>query len=237
MSREAARRMLDLARACKRKKKTFSVALSGGSTPIGLFDSLAANKIRKKFPWNNTHFFWTDERWVSPSSDRSNFKLFFERVGKRVPLKKANMHPMFKPRMNEKQGARLYEKELRNHFKLGKNRFPAFDLIVLGVGEDGHIASLLPKRKELREKNKLAVSVPKFGVAPVTRVSLTLPVINAAHHVLFLLSGKRKAPVARRLLKGSSKKIGGLFPASCVRTRHEKVTWYLDEEAASKLND
>jgi len=130
----------------------------------------------------------------------------------------------------------LYEENLKKHFKLKENQLPAFDLIVLGVGEDGHIASLFPGRKELNKKSKLVVAVPKFGIFPEARVSLSLPVLNNARNVMFLLSGKKKAFIAKRLLKSNRARSGDRLPAERIQPRNGNVIWMLDKDAATHVS-
>jgi len=127
----------------------------------------------------------------------------------------------------------LYQDTIKNFFKLPKNSFPKFDLIVLGVGEDGHIASLFPSRQELKTKNKLVLPIPKFGRNNEERVSLTLPVINHAKNIMFVVAGKKKASVVKRVFESKNKRRDSSLPAAKVKPHNGNLIWFLDKEAAA----
>lgn len=208
-------------------RNRFSVALSGGSTPKKLCHLLGAS-YSEKIAWEHVHIFWSDERCVPPDHEQSNFRLANEEFLSRINIPDANIHRI-QGELGPTEAAGAYEHELRAHFRAGG--IPYFDLILLGIGEDGHTASLFPGEKTVSETERLAV--PAFpGHAGNRRVTLTLPVLNNAALVVFLVTGKAKSGIIREiLLKGKR----DLYPAGAVRPEHGRIIWLLDEDAASGL--
>ncbi len=205
-----------------------SLALSGGSTPGRLYSLLALPPWRDAFPWPRAHFFWSDERCVPPGHPESNYKLAFDAFLSRVPLPLQNVHRIPGEEGPDK-AALLYEEELRRFF--GDDRLPAFDLVLLGAGEDGHTASLFPGSPEIREQIRLTLPV---HLAPprLNRVSLSLPVLNNAGQVLFLASGRSKARVVSEILVEGNPRG---YPAGLVRPVHGSVIWMIDRDAGRGL--
>ena len=199
-------------RAAAGRGGRFSLALSGGSTPGRFFELLALEDI----PWDMVHIFWADERLVAPDSPDSNLRLARERLLSIAPVPERNIHPMATaapgPGMTPERLAKAYESVLGDFF--GKEGFPAFDAIHLGLGGDGHTASLFPGQPALFERERWVVPVeyPKAS-PPIPRLTLTLPVLNAARRVFFLISGADKRQLAEDILAGR----GGEYPASMVR--------------------
>jgi len=185
------------ARSAVAERGRFSLALSGGATPGRYFELLAQEEL----PWDQVHVFWADERLVSPDSPDSNFRLAQERLLARAPIPEGNVHPMAGGDFPPLEAAAAYEAELRAFF--GHEAFPAFDVIHLGLGGDGHTASLFPGQPALSERQRWVVPVNYAGASPpVTRLTLTLPVLNAARLAFFLVSGPDKARLAREILTG-----------------------------------
>lgn len=228
VSAKAASLFSELARETVRPGKKIAVALSGGSTPKRLFGLLASDEYRSSIPWTSVDVFWADERCVPPEDEKSNFRLAHESFLKNVPAKAHRIQGELGP----KRAAALYEKELRGYFGLkGADSMPRFDVIFLGVGADGHTASLFPGSEALKEKKRLAVAVP--GAEP-GRVTMSLPAINHAAHVVFLVTGGRKAPVVRHILEEGNERG---YPAGLVKPQKGKLIWLLDGEAASELRE
>lgn len=214
-----------LAREAIARSGFFTVALSGGSTPRGLFGQLAAEPYRSHISWSYTQFFWGDERCVPPDHADSNFRMAHEALLSRVPVRDSCIH---RPRAEDPDPARaaaLYEADIQKFFSLEKNEFPRFDLILLGMGEDGHTASLFPGSPALQEENRIFVSnyVEKLQAH---RLTLTFPAINSASHVAVLLSGKSKAPVLKRVLENDNS-----YPIQRVNPARGKLLFIADHEA------
>jgi 6-phosphogluconolactonase len=229
LARAAADFFVALAKRRIAAEGRFSVALSGGSSPKQLYAFLASPPYRDAVPWPQMHFFWADERCVPPEHPESNYKLAYSAFLSLVPLPEANIHRI-KGEEGPVAAARSYEGDLRNFFN-GPG-VPAFDLIMLGAGEDGHTASLFPGSPLLQETARLAA--PVYLDRPGRdRVTLTLLVLNHAAHVLFLASGSAKADVVSGVL---DENYARRFPAGLVRPVNGEVTWFIDREAAKKLH-
>ncbi len=204
----------------------FRVALSGGSTPGALFDRLGRPPFRRRIDWKRTRIFFVDERCVPPENERSNYRLAKERLIGPLRLPPENI---FRIRGEEepRRAALEYEEILKREF--GRRTPPRFDLVLLGLGPDGHTASLFPGTRALEEKGRLAVAnwIPKMGE---WRVTLTLPVFNAARRAVFLVSGAEKAAIVSRVLR--AKHGVRTLPASLVEPRRGSLVWILDEASA-----
>ncbi len=206
----------------------FSAALSGGTTPGRLFRRLGTS-YRKKISWDRVHLFWSDERCVARDHEQSNFRLAYDELISNIWIPSENIHRV-KGELSPETAAAYYESAIKKHF--GQD-LPAFDLILLGVGADGHAASLFPGSETLREQERIAL--PVFSdTALHWRVTLTLPVLNAAKQVLFLVSGRSKAEIVKALLSGQD---DSTCPASMVRPAAGTLMWLLDREAVSLLEE
>jgi 6-phosphogluconolactonase len=210
----------------------FTVALSGGSTPKSFFSLLARNDGHR-LPWNKMFFFWGDERHVPPDHPESNYRMAFESLLSKVPVPAGNVFRIPTENPDANQAAAAYEQTLRDFFQPPAGTFPRFDLILLGMGPDGHTASLFPQTKALQEKFRLAVAnwVEKFKTH---RITLTLPVLNQAAAVLFVVSGQDKADALKEVLEGSQSP--DLFPSKLVRPANGNLIWLVDQAAASALS-
>lgn len=227
VAREAAGRFVDLARQ-SRAQPHWSVALSGGQTPTALYALLAEEPYRGQVPWQDVHLFWGDERCVPPDDPGSNFRLAFQELISRVPIPAGNVHRV-QGELEPKAAAQAYESALREFFRGAQ---PCLDLVLLGLGEDGHIASLFPGSSALRETTRLAVAVEAhYQGRPAQRVTLTLPAINSARHVWFLVNGQSKAEIVRAALEDPGRQL----PVQQVDPLRGQVTWLLDAAAASLL--
>lgn len=220
--------------ACSKKtiaaRGRFTVAISGGSTPRGLYTLLGSSPYQEKINWKQVHLFWADERCVPVDHRESNYRLADDAFISKVGIPNENIHRIGGEEGPD-QAAAQYEQELLTFF--GPAPFPVFDLIILGVGEDGHTASLFPGTVALREKNRLAAPV-YLESRKLNRVTLTLPVLNHAAEVLFLASGRAKAGVVLAIVE---KKNPERYPAGLVQPVRGGCTWFIDREAAGLLTD
>jgi 6-phosphogluconolactonase len=238
LANEAAGRFADLAQEAAASRGRFSVALSGGSTPGALYRLLAGSPYRDQVPWEQVHLFWGDERCVPPDDPGSNFHLANETLIAHVPLLPDHVHRVL-GELEPKAAARAYDLELQDFFCGPRTRF---DLVLLGMGIDGHTASLFPGSTALQERQRLAVAVAaQYQDRPASRVTLTLPALNTARQVLFLVTGSAKASVVQAVLQGpapdgsGSVRADDLLPAQQIRPVAGKLTWLIDAAAASQL--
>ena len=231
ISHQAVHLFIKISKSSFAQKEKFVVALSGGSTPERFYHLIGSHPYGEKVDWDRVHLFWVDERCVPKEDKASNFKLVFDALLSAVPIPEENIHPM-RTGEGPEQGARKYEEDLRAFF--GRSRPPMFDLIFLGVGEDGHTASLFPGSDSLDERSRLVVPV-YLGEPRKDRITLTLPVLNQARHILFLVAGHSKSEMVRAILGKEGDR--ARYPAGLVYPANGQVTWFIDEEAASKMKD
>jgi 6-phosphogluconolactonase len=230
LSWAAATRFEEQARVKLIEKKPFSVALSGGSTPKLLFELLASPGFQGRVRWSNIQFFQVDERCVPPDDAQSNYRMIRLALLESVPLPKVNFHRMQAELPDREQAARLYAEELIRVLHPAPGEFPRFDLLFLGMGPDGHTASLFPGSPALQERT--AWVTPNFAAQLNShRLTLTLPVLNAAAHVIFLVAGADKAETLQQVLEGPQ----GNFPAQLIQPANGSLSWFLDESAAAKM--
>jgi len=209
----------------------FTIALSGGSTPKNLFNLLATN-ARSVFPWDRTYFFWSDERHVPPTDPESNYRMAEEIMLSKIPVNAGNVFRIAAENPDAAAVAEAYEQTLRKFFQLQPGQVPVFDLILLGVGPDGHTASLFPNTAGLQEKTHLVIAnwVDKLKA---NRLTMTLPVLNSAREMAFLASGTDKAQVLRTVLEEDAPP--EQYPAKLVRPSNGRLIWFVDRAAASQL--
>ncbi|HVG37927.1 MAG TPA: 6-phosphogluconolactonase [Pyrinomonadaceae bacterium] len=232
LNAEAARRWTEIAAAASAARGRFTVALSGGSTPRALYQLLATPEWRDRTPWPATHLFWGDERHVAPDHADSNYRMAREALIDHVALPPANIHRMKGEMADASLAATEYEEELRRVFQLSDGEPPRFDLILLGLGNDGHTASLFPGTEALAE-TKLLVAAQWVEKLATTRLTLTYPVINAAGVVMFLVSGAEKAETLREILEGDAPVTQ--YPAKGVQPAAGELLWLIDRGAGSHL--
>jgi len=211
------------------EKGSFTAALSGGKTPVAFYKRLAASK--DIISWHRTHLFLADERFVPPSDSESNYGLIKEHLLSHVKIADENVHRIQTEGITLEQSARRYEEDIRRFFRIDGCSVPQFDLIMLGVGEDGHTASLFPGKSSLSEGTRLAIPVIAEK-PPGERITITLAVINNASKIIFLVSGRNKARVLKEIIED---KKGGL-PASRVHPKQGMVYFMIDQPAASLLS-
>ncbi len=209
-----------------------AVALAGGRTPREAYARLAEPPCREAVDWSRLEIFWGDERCVPPDHPDSNFRMAREVLLSRVPVPLANIHRLRGELEDPETAAREYEAVLRTTLRPLGDRPPRLDLVLLGLGPDGHTASLFPGTAVLREARSW-VRPAWVEQLQAWRLTLTLPVINAARHVLFLVTGADKAPVVQAVLEGP--RDPGRLPAQLVAPTEGRVEWLLDREAAARL--
>ena len=257
LSRQSAERFRQLAVETVEAAGRMTVALSGGSTPKHLYSLLASPDYRNQIPWNNVQLFWGDERCVPPDHPGSNFRMAQEALLSRIQIPAENIHRMH-GEQEPQDAAAEYEKELQIFFGLKSGALPRFDLILLGIGEDGHTASLFPGSEALTPSfvlprltgeergggvahdrpsqshhGRIGAETVRLVVAPFVaklnsyRLTLTLPVLNNAAEVWFLVTGGSKAAALKEVLSGSSD-----LPAAKVQPVDGKLTWFVTQDAA-----
>jgi 6-phosphogluconolactonase len=221
----------DLARAAAEyfvARSPRTVALSGGSTPKLLFELLADpnEPFRNQVTWPNIHFFWSDERHVPPDHPDSNYRMANEAMLSHVPIMQDNVHRVPSENPSASDAAHAYERTL---IETTQQSLPKLDLILLGLGTDGHTASIFPGSEVLHETNHL-VAAPWVEKFQSYRITMTLPLLNNGTSVVFLVSGSEKAKIVREVLEGPEK-----YPAQAIKPTHGELLWMLDKDAASEI--
>ena len=233
LSRTAADMIIGKIKEVLAHQEKFSLALAGGSTPKGLYSLLAESpEYCDHIPWQRIHFFWGDERHVPPDHAESNFHMASEAMLSKLPVPAENIHRVQAELPDAAKAASDYEQELKRFVRLDTQKLPRLDCVLLGMGPDGHTASLFPGTKALQEKRRLVVSnwVGKFNAH---RITMTLPVLNNAAMVIFMISGKNKAEVLKDILEGEYRP--ELLPAQLIRPVHGRLAWLVDKAAAARL--
>jgi 6-phosphogluconolactonase len=225
----AAEEFVSVGRAAIGGQGRFTVALSGGSTPKALYSLLASNYAN--FAWNRIFLFFGDERHVPPTDPESNYRMVQESLLSKITIPAENVFRVLAENPDAAAAAADYEAQIRRFFEIKSGEFPRFDLILLGVGPDGHTASLFPDSEALNEQSRLVVAnwVAKFNTH---RITFTFPVLNRAAEVMFLASGPDKADMLHQVLET---KITPPLPSQRVEPTDGKLLWMLDEAAAAKL--
>lgn len=228
LAHAAAELFVTLSKPAVAEQGRFTVALSGGSTPKALYQLLAREPYANQIEWPHVHIFWGDERCVPADHPDSNYRMARETFLQSVPLLPENIHPIHGD-IDPAQASAEYEQQLRIFFG---NGLPVFDLILLGMGDDGHTASLFPGTAAIHEQNRWVIGhyVEKLET---WRLTLTPPVINAAVQVTFLVVGKSKAERLRDVLKGPYQP--DVLPSQIVKPTEGRLVWLVDEEAATLL--
>ena len=203
-----------------------SVLLAGGETPRRTYQMLTEEPLRTSIPWDKIHFFWGDERCVPADGPRSNQAMARESLLDRVPVPPENIHPILCAETPE-EAADTYQHELERHFAGDP---PRFDLVFLGLGADGHTASLFPGSAALAEDTRWTVVVHRLGDA-FARITLTLPLLNQARRLLFLVSGQGKSAMLAEMVRSVSASVP-LYPAQRVQLHNGEVSWFADRAAA-----
>jgi 6-phosphogluconolactonase len=229
LSRRAAELFVELAGQAISLRGCFAVALSGGSTPRALYSLLAEELFQDRVSWSKVHFFWGDERCVPPDHPQSNFRMAHDALLARIPAPPENIHRITTELEDPNQAAARYEDSLRHFFAA---RTPRFDLILLGMGEDGHVASLFANSLALKEENRLVVAT-YIKKLEAHRITFTFPLINAAANVVFLIAGQSKSHALQELLQLQR----GTLPAEKVRPADGRLILLADQSATSALGE
>jgi len=223
---------LSTAREALESRGVFCTALSGGQTPKRTFELLGASPAAKALPWQKIQVFWVDERYVSCQSPYSNYRLAAETFLKQVPIPPDNIHRIPTEYEDINMAARIYEASIRDAFGVAADGIPQFDLVVLGMGTDGHTGSLLPNSFAPFDTDTLVSVVYALGET-LCRVTLTHPVLQAARRLAVLVSGAEKAQVLREVLTSEPDEVR--YPIHVLWPALPKIVWLVDRDAAQGI--
>jgi len=212
-----------------RKKEQFTVALSGGSTPELLF-ALISENYGAAIPWQYVHLFWGDERCVPPDSTESNFGMTLRKLLRKIDIPSGNIHRIKGEDDPEKEASRYQEEILR--YTRERDRLPLFDLVILGLGDDGHTASIFPGHMDLLNSDKIC-DVAFHPLTLQKRITITGRVINNADAVAFLVTGRKKEAVVGKMFKKDPLALN--YPATYIVPLYGRLTWFIDKEAGRLL--
>jgi 6-phosphogluconolactonase len=234
IAKRAAQEFVQAATAAVSAKGSFSVALSGGSTPKALYSLLANDAaLRAQIPWDKMLVYFGDERSVGPDHADSNFRMAAEAMISKVPLKADQVFRIKGEYKDTERAALEYEQALRVGFKIAEGQFPRFDLVLLGMGNEGHTASLFPGTKALHETKRMVVRT-WVGKLYTERITLTAPAINNAAHVMFMITGADKALALKGVLEGPYEP--DQLPAQMIQPSNGKLLWLVDTIAGGMLS-
>jgi len=234
---QAAELMIGMAKDSVEEKGSFNLVLAGGQTPQSLYQLLSEPPYANEFPWQDTHFFWGDERCVPRDHEHSNFRAahlaMLNKPQLHIPLD--HIHPMVKESLIPEEIAAHYEKHLKAYFDLkAEEHWPVFDLVLLGMGNDGHTLSLFPGKEHYTSGFRrwvVQLHAPEAN-PPGHRISLTIPVVNQARHVMFLVTGKEKRPILREIWN-NQQDAKRRFPAALIEPKG--VLMWLTDQAAGDI--
>lgn len=227
----AAREVLAAAEAAVAAQNRFTIALAGGATPRASYERLALPPLRDRMPWTRTWVFFGDERGVGADHRDSNYRMAHEALLSKVPVPPAQVFRIRGEADDPEEAAAAYAREVARVFESRRGELPRFDLVLLGLGIDGHTASLFPGSPVLKEIFRPVAAVHASAASIPQRFTLTLPVLNAAARVIFLVSGAEKAKVVKAALGPH----GATLPAGMVRPADGHVLWLVDRAAAALL--
>lgn len=230
--KSAAARIARLAHEAVEARGEFLFVLAGGETPKPLYRRLAGENYRNEIPWQQTHIFWGDERAVPPDDPQSNFGMAAEHLLQDLPLPTSNIHRI-KGEMGAAAAARDYARELQS-LSAQSLAWPRFDLVLLGLGSDGHTASLFPGSTHPSRSAQATLAVTgSYDQRATSRVTLTPPVFNSSRHIFFLVTGEKKASILANVLDEEQSAVR--YPSRRIKPARGIVTWYIDRAAAAKL--
>jgi 6-phosphogluconolactonase len=234
LSHAAAERFTEFCHERLTRENVFTAALSGGSTPRRLYELLGDPELAGRIPWGRVHFFQVDERCVPPDHPESNYRMMREALLDHARIPPSNFHRMEAELANPEEAAERYVQQLSTMFRPRPGEVPRLDLLFLGMGPDGHTASLFPRSPALAERAKWVCAnfVEKLQA---NRVTLTYPVLNAAREVIFLVAGNEKAEILRQVLEGAYEP--ERFPSQGIRPVDGRLSWYVDAAAARLLKN
>ena len=230
--RAAADYFLNLTAEAIKIRGEATLALAGGSTPKNLYALLATPAYRNALDWTKVHVFWGDERHVPPDHPESNYRMAHDTMLSRLPIPADHIHRMEGERPNAQDAANAYETLLQTHFKIRHPAIPRFDVVLLGLGPDGHTASLFPGTTAVHEQERW-VAAPWVEKFHTHRITLTPVLLNQASQIGFLVSGQDKSSALRAVLDSHYQP--DEFPAQIIQPTHGTVTWFLDNAAAQDL--
>lgn len=234
IARRAAQDFVQSATQAVSEKGSFAVALSGGSTPKALYSLLANDAaLRSQIPWDKMFVYFGDERSVGPDHPDSNFRMASDAMLSKVPLKPEQVFRIKGEYKDIDKAAQEYEQVLRTSFKIAEGQFPRFDLVFLGIGNEGHTASLFPGTKAVHETKRLAVR-NWVGKLYTNRITLTAPAINNAARVIFMVTGTDKALALKGILEGPCEP--EQLPPQLIQPANGKLTWLVDTVAGGMLS-
>lgn len=220
----------DLIKSTLESQQFFTLALSGGETPQMLYKILASPKYREKIDWKRVHFFWGDERVVPFDDDRNNAKIAFENLLNHISIPRAQVHKV-RTDIEPLFAAKDYEKVLKTYFE---NTEKSFDLILLGVGDDGHTLSLFPGSPVIEERESWVKAVLNEK-QKMYRITLMPRIVNNASNIVFIVAGENKSEILRRIIEGPYDP--NVLPAQIIKPGNGNLYWFLDKEAAKKLSN
>lgn len=219
----------ELAKVAITERNEFCISLSGGETPQKLYALLASDKFSNKIEWQKTHVFWGDERYLPLEDERNNAHEAKLTLLNKVNIPAENIH-IIPVNLSPAEAAKTYENEIADFFM---DKPKKFDLMLLGLGQNGHTASLFPQTDILTE-NSQGVKAVYLEDQQMFRISMTAPLINASKVILFIVTGKEKAEIVRSVLQGSFEP--EVFPAQLINSQSADLNWFMDEQAASLLD-
>jgi 6-phosphogluconolactonase len=231
LAKSVAAEMLDFVKSHQNDQSPASLVLSGGRTPRLIYKVLAGEKQKRPLSWDNILFFWGDERCVPPDHPESNYGMAYKHLLKYLPVPRKNIFRMRGEEPPELEAERYSQKMMAN-LKTIRGGIPVFDWVFLGMGTDGHTASLFPEKASLQEKKRCCVAT-EHPTSGQRRLTLTLPVLNNARRVTFLITGADKADISSKVYDEIEK--GSEYPAGLIDPRNGLLEWYLDKEASAKI--
>jgi 6-phosphogluconolactonase len=215
------------------EQKFFTVALSGGNSPRLIYSMLAENEMKKKIDWNKVFIFWGDDRYLPHTSPESNYRMAYDTLLSKIEIPQENIFRIPTEVSPPEEAALLYETIMKKVFvKLGaidlNKKLPVFDLVILGVGRDGHTASLFPGHRAVNEQKRWVTHVRAHArVTLHDRITITLPVINNAKNVMFIISGEGKGKIIKDIFENKS--VGKVYPASMIKPHDGQSVWFIDK--------
>ncbi len=233
IAKRSAEEFIQSASAAAKTNGSFSVCLAGGSTPKALYALLVSDPLRPQLPWDKMQFFFGDERHVAPTHPDSNFRMATETLVSKAPLKPEQVHRIKAENPDTEQAAREYELELRSHLHLAAGDAPRFDLVLLGMGNEGHTLSLFPGTKALRDNGRLVMR-NWVGKLFAERITLTAPAVNNAALVIFMVAGGDKALALKAVLEGPYEP--EQLPAQLIDPKNGRLLWLVDAAAGGILS-
>ncbi|MCM5664182.1 6-phosphogluconolactonase [Galbibacter mesophilus] len=230
LNKQTAAIFIEKAQEAIKANGKFTVALTGGSSPAGLYRLLASDDYKNKIDWTKVFVFWGDERWVPIDDEKSNAGAAFNDFLNHIPIPKENIFPMWKKDVEPEEYAKEYEAILEDHLEQGER----FDLILLGMGDDGHTASLFPNQQIILQEKEKKVAAYYLAPQSMHRITLTAPLINKAKQIVFLVFGEKKSNALYEVLQGERN--SDLYPTQLINMDKGNVTCMVDKAAASKLS-